>query len=560
MPSPQSQRSGPMEPERMEFNMATWLHVRARMEENMGNMNNLILAPFEEMENLSVIPPPKENESSCMGQDEVFEKFEAIHPLTEIDQSVSRKYVRRMFIFDFPDLKRMAEASTALRSGLALAIRHYPFLGGMLGADPDNMDRGLVQVRYSKDTSPDTFMDIVERILKIRHRKTSRDDWKAQCDLGMPVSHWGPRKVCFSPKRVPDGLWCPVMTLQGTYLSSGALVLCFAFQHSVVDGTSIHFFLEKFTECMRSGDDIVSGPVYQAVDPQLFVTPPTISTSFPGVLPELEYFDSAKHPDPAKRNSKELTTMIISFKAEVLNALKELITLWLSNPDWVSTQDCLSAVIWESIISARVEWSGLDRAAETLLAVAVNTRPSLGPAGQKHFGNMFVTALAKQSVEALVVPCESSMGGISTPVLGRAARKIRSALNQLRASKEATGLRMVMLSETKAPIEMSKAWARLVQPGTSGVKMGSLATFGADLDFGIPGTGKGGKPRWCRKPWMRDEGMVNILPRRGGTQGNADWEVLVCLRTDEMNAVAHHLCMNQWAFRYVDDFDAKPIT
>jgi hypothetical protein len=89
--------------------------------------------------------------------------------------------------------------------------------------------------------------------------------------------------------------------------------------------------------------------------------------------------------------------------------------------------------------------------------------------------------------------------------------------------------RLTLLSSLAIPTDASEAAQRACLPAVSGVKFGSLVNYGADLDFGLPGTAGDGCPIWCRKPWMHDEGMINILPRKGGTKGKADWEILLCL-------------------------------
>lgn len=71
-----------------------------------------------------------------------------------------------------------------------------------------------------------------------------------------------------------------------------------------------------------------------------------------------------------------------------------------------------------------------------------------------------------------------------------------------------------------------------------GLDFGSLVSFGADLQWDIPGTqvpdeSQDGRARFCRKVLPKyKEGIANVLPRRGGTQGDADWEVVVSLRED----------------------------
>lgn len=114
--------------------------------------------------------------------------------------------------------------------------------------------------------------------------------------------------------------------------------------------------------------------------------------------------------------------------------------------------------------------------------------------------------------------------------------------------------RLAVLSSLQRPLEASAAAQRACMPTTTGVKFGSLVSFGADVDFGIPGT-TSGYPRWCRKPWMHDEGMINILPRKGGTSGDTPWEILVCLPEKTIKLMLKWEELGQFVDRWVNDGD-----
>lgn len=73
-----------------------------------------------------------------------------------------------------------------------------------------------------------------------------------------------------------------------------------------------------------------------------------------------------------------------------------------------------------------------------------------------------------------------------------------------------------------------------LDPARTGLDFTSWDAFGAEFDFGIPGTTADGKPAWVRKTWSAGEGAVNILPRKAG----AEWfEVLLALAAEDMDAV-----------------------
>ncbi|KAI1335759.1 hypothetical protein F5Y15DRAFT_419641 [Xylariaceae sp. FL0016] len=74
------------------------------------------------------------------------------HPLTVVDQAAERGYRRRMFIFDFEDTSdvRLEVANAYIRLGLEAAVARFPFLTGRLGPLRHPSRPGLVQVRYGR--------------------------------------------------------------------------------------------------------------------------------------------------------------------------------------------------------------------------------------------------------------------------------------------------------------------------------------------------------------------------------------------------------------------------
>lgn len=156
-----------------------------------------------------------------------------------------------MFIFDFPDRTRYAEATSAVRRGLETAFKAYPHLTGRVGPDENEVkEREPITLRYG-DT--EAARKITEDVFQASYREkdTESYSYRELCHVDMPVSHWKTEDFCIAPVSWKDEDWVPAVTLKATLLGSGGLVLCFAFHNAVADGRSITMFIEKFADGTR---------------------------------------------------------------------------------------------------------------------------------------------------------------------------------------------------------------------------------------------------------------------------------------------------------------------
>ncbi|KAI0011796.1 hypothetical protein F4779DRAFT_571321 [Xylariaceae sp. FL0662B] len=151
-----------------------------------------------------------------------------------------------MLIFDFPDTSNGAieAALDSIRRGLKVAFKYYPFLTGQLGPLKSHSRQNLVQLRYgdaaaSGEISPEIFLWSI-------HKEDLFYNYQKLCASGMPVSHWEMEDFCVAPTQVDPREWPQAFTLQANFLEDGALVLCFAFLHTIADGASILQFFEMF--------------------------------------------------------------------------------------------------------------------------------------------------------------------------------------------------------------------------------------------------------------------------------------------------------------------------
>lgn len=268
---------------------------------------------------------------------------------------------------------------------------------------------------------------------------------------------------------------------------------------------------------------------YKVPAPPVNPTPITISS--PTLVFASKYVEWLK---------KKLNAFIPS---DDLYGLMEILDVHRRVPRPVLTKtDCISAVVWVAVANARRD---ANRDAHRpypfgSFRTAVNTRAKLSPAlPDDYFGNMFEHATCRTSDAELHMTTGDDRDGPLRQYLHCAAYhalKIRVAIDGVtNASMRRRLARVARLADVQDTVTAIPAFDKAF-----GLDFGSLATFGADLEFDIPGTA-GSRADFCRKIMPGQEGIANLLPRRGGTQGDADWEVAVSLRKEQAELVAKGL-------------------
>ncbi|KAH6654215.1 transferase family-domain-containing protein [Truncatella angustata] len=489
-------------------------------------------------------------------------KLKLVHPLSYIDQSVSRKYVRRMFIFDFPVVNETTinEATSAIRNGVAVALKHFPFLTGMLGpANHDEKDNVLLRYGHI-----DELRQIRDETFKTRVHKGSElidlGGYDHLSRVGMPTSCLNMQDYCATDPEWTMPRWIPVFAMQANFLEDGALILCLEFQHSVADGFSIGMFLSILSLGIRGALTIDSVPKYDDCD---------IDSTFENHILELQEISKTDtFPEWDFRNfklppRKQVDSHIVTMSAKTVAEMKRRITIHIHDhfPDedrWVSSIDCICAMLWVYISRARL----LEGDSTTIFTTAVNARGKfIDEVVKSYFGNMFTTVSLRTKARHIVPkpsydklsPRKRILPPVELGEIAEVAANIREELELI--DQDYVLQRMARLATLTKPTEAAVAAQRACRPAETGVRFGSLVKFGADVPFGIPGTTGDGTARFCRKPWMRDEGMINLLPRKGGTKGDADWEILLCLPDKTISALLKEDELGQFVEKHVHDND-----
>ncbi|KAK6205885.1 mitochondrial 5-aminolevulinate synthase [Pestalotiopsis sp. IQ-011] len=206
----------------------------------------------------SINDPHRDPQSQQPSLEEFASRLKLTHKLSVFDQAAPRRYLRRMFVFDFPimNLETFGEAANAIWRGLASAFKAYPFLSGVLKvgirdtewtgerhterAAPTEMGPPLMPASAYKNLPPygldGTFMSLrygdteeLRRVHKwnlkiVTHPSSVNTDYEEWADAGMPTSHL--KKEDYSAAQCDGDLssWMPVVALQASFLQDGALV------------------------------------------------------------------------------------------------------------------------------------------------------------------------------------------------------------------------------------------------------------------------------------------------------------------------------------------------
>ncbi|KAK7517771.1 transferase family-domain-containing protein [Phyllosticta citriasiana] len=474
-----------------------------------------------------------------------------MEPITEqtlelslLDQVAPDFYIRQLFCFTFPDSKYTSNALSQLHRALQATVAHWPILAGIVtlvkraGTESDSRE-----VRYPKPSPVSLYGT------HLFGMKWFSIDYEKLHIRGMPQSELNTETFSSLPKNPRRGEKRPVFGFQVNFVDGG-LILCFTFSHKVLDGVSKNAVYEEFGRSMRLN------PLEFSLDLPIkprAVVPVSGQKSPAGTHACIEY----DYGEPPTLSNRPATGRIFIFDAQCIAELKDAVMEHLRATDssvWVSTCDCLCALLWTSVMNVRSR--RLSPSTTVKFAQSVDARGKFTPPlPADYFGNAFLqpfaTAQLGELVSTSVPEClEEHRSGVSTvAVIANAALNIRNTVQAV--DKAFTQQRLDLWSSLQDPSSTLHAFWRALDMAEAGIFLSSWVSFGADVDFGIPGTTTG-RAQWIRKTRSASEGACNILPRKLGTKGDADWEVLVQLRIEDMERLCEETELGRLAKKVVE--------
>jgi trichothecene 3-O-acetyltransferase len=468
-------------------------------------------------------------------------------PLSPFDQTIPRLYVHKMFCFPFTDAERQAETVERLEQALAATILKWPFIAGKVSPSPENEHE--VQLLYEEPE----IGGIGEHVLVVRNLAAPEYPWSYEqlADAGMPPSAMNKDIFSTVPEWPAHEETHPALAIQANFIEGG-LILCFAFHHAVADGGSFITFLKSFAEATRNPTRRDSATA-MSVEPRVTYTAPRLCTQVLPLdsFPEYDYKSVSTHHDAYR----EITTRILVFSADRIAKLEADIRDELKKnpegPSFVSNIACLSSLIWVAVMRAR--HNRLPPFETTKIGIAVNARSCMKPKlADDYFGNLVVHTNATAKVYELLDTQECGSGGLapmSITTLALGASRMREATQSV--TPDYLEQRLRTFSSLHDPTETSRLYAAAMDTAHTGLDFSSWRDQGADIEFGLPGAGTSTVDFW-RKAWSPNEGAYNILPRKGGSKGPANWEISLGLSKRDMAIVCSNEELGAWCSKIIE--------
>ncbi|KAL0936210.1 trichothecene 3-o-acetyltransferase [Colletotrichum truncatum] len=502
--------------------------------------------------------------------------------LTPLDQIAPRIYVRTIFVFTLTDGYDAGTATDYLRECFHRALSRWPFLSGQIR--PAAEGRNRLELLYTGDTwsmNPSNRPEIF-RYEKICH--LNGHNFKELVGLGMPPSTMNKDVLSNSPNHPKPGESCPPVTMKVTEMNGKGLFVCFSTHHGIFDGGFIKTFLEYFAQganvasknnfidhtiCNYSGpDNDKSNYLMESKSMSFFEDTKVKGKRWLTEVKERPKMDCYKEldikdvdfpeydftknaPVPNGIKTPKAVCKIFKFDNSVIEALRVKALAYVrkkyGDGAFVSMVDTLSALVWVYVTRSRI--SHLSPSDDSSFSTAVDARPRLSPAFPlSSWGNIYTQNVARAKVQSLTMLDEAGkLPNDATSSIFEAAWLIRQAVDKVN-KPDYIPSRIALAASLKDPAMEGAAFRKANRPDHAGLGCSVWVHMGADVDFGIPGTG--GKADYVRKTWSANDGTMNIMQRRGVTRGDAPWEVLLALREDDMDRVCCMNALGHWAMSW----------
>ncbi|KAF2006977.1 hypothetical protein P154DRAFT_615076 [Amniculicola lignicola CBS 123094] len=414
-------------------------------------------------------------------------------------------YTQISFCYPVPSSTIYSNIISTLTAGLERLSTSFPWLAGQVV----QLDNGDYRITPLEQTPRLTIKDLREDL--------SVPTWATLKEADFPMKMLDESVICprstLSDSTAKDA---PVMLVQVNWLQGG-MILSILAQHDTMDMTGQAHVISLLSKACR-GDAFteeevtIGNPDRQAIIPLLdssYTPGPELANQL--ILPNSAGTLTSDEPtDPIS-----CTWSNFSFSPSSLSTLKSTATTSLSkNTPYITTDDALTAFIWQSILRAR---SSRLRSDSTIrFARAVDARRYLNVPDTYPGLLQNMTYHSYPLSDLLSMP----LGEISAALRSAVDPKVSDIAFRTRAL--ATYLSQPS-SESKASVSMT---ARLNL--SSDVTLSSWAKFecyGYDFEFGL------GKPEAVRRPkFYPVEGLLYLLPKRG------DGEIVAsfCLRDEDL--------------------------
>ena len=407
-----------------------------------------------------------------------------------------------------------------LRHGLSRLSLHFPWVAGQLfNEGSSSRNSGTFKIAPLDDTPRLTIKDL-------RHDPSFAFDTLQKIHFPASMLDEAVLSPCKTLPGSPSEI-SPVLLLQAN-LVNGGLLLTIAGQHNTMDMTGqghvIHLLSKACHNEPFTSDEVRIGnlnrhgiiPLLDSYEPG-----PEVALQVGTPLSSLASSDCLVHPSPSRPGGYPWATF--TFSASSLARLKALASKTRTTA-YISTDDVLTALIWQSVLRARSRRIEFTQTVHLFRAVDVRSFLDIP---QTYLGFMQNGTYQSSAIQ----------NEIAKP-LGSVASQLRSAIDPPSSITYNTRAYATLLH--RSPDKTAFSFLKGLDLAedlliTSWVKLNSY-----DLDFNL-GLGKPMAVRRGRFPPV--EGLVFLLPK------SLDGEIAVglCLRSDDMQRLKVDEMLTEYA-------------
>lgn len=450
-------------------------------------------------------------------------------------------YTQICLCYSMPDSRPAARSTIieTLATGLERLSSSFPWVAGQVSRRSD----GIFVIEPLERTPRLVVNDQCSDRMSDPSNRMSLT-WNNLGDAGLPARMLHENDIApintFPEDDLPD---IPVLVLQASFIPAG-VILCFAAQHQVMDATGQGHIMHLLAKACdpNCAEPFTADELKQANRSRRDVVPLLSESELDSILAETQIGSNKDDQHTARRVrplrplpniQPSLDWTYFTFSASSLARLKNLATGTIPTGTFISTNDALSAYLWQCITRARR--SRLEAAGRVALTRTVDVRSHLG-ISPLYPGLAVKKTYSSASLETVL--CEP---------LGKLAAKLRLALSDpdnltVNPGYQAQLSASLLSSPSKRAQDKLASLSPPKLDPTKDVNLSSWAKLKTyDLEFGL-GLGR---PETVRRPAFEPkmEGVVYLMPKRpdGGV------EVMACLREEDLEALGGDQEFNSYA-------------
>ncbi|KAF9076668.1 trichothecene 3-O-acetyltransferase [Rhodocollybia butyracea] len=429
-------------------------------------------------------------------------KFSIDLNILEQQPGLNKLYTQICSIFPISDASSHPKIVETLQNGLERLSARFPWLAGQIinqGAGPSSS--GTYKIipfektprLIVKDLSDDPSAPSMEGLRRANFPFTMVDE-----------SIIAPRNTLTLPGTPDESSPAPILLVQANFISGG-LILTVVSQHSAMDMVGHDHIMYLLSKACHN-EEFTSEELSIGNCPNRTNIIPLLD----GYIPNFELENQMAVPAPTiSQPAPPSTWAYFSFSPNSLATLKSHASSTLTH-GYISTDDALSALLWQSVIRARLP--RLDPSLHVKMTRAIDIRrfldiPSTYPALLQNL--LYYT---------------SPLQNLVTSPLGLIASQLRESINPPVVKHNLRALATVL---HQSPDKNVVSFTAQIDQGNDIMVSSWSKTecYEHDFNFGL------GKPESVRRPRFDPvEGLVYFMPKRG------DGEVVlgVCLRIEDM--------------------------